>query len=414
MRATRCLIVLAALSAYLAAAPVADAAAPACFGKKVTIVGTRSWDSLKGTPGDDVIAGLGGGDTIRGLGGDDLICGGQGPDELYGGAGNDQIDGEGGDDWLIGGADDDVLAGGDGADEAWFDSAAAPVVADLAAGTATGEGSDTLSGIEDVSGSDFDDTLTGDATGNLLIGGAGNDVIDGSGGDDALVGGDGDDTLGGGDGEDSVLYILASDQVRADLTAGTATGEGSDTLSGIEDLFGSDYDDTLIGDAGPNVFYGGFAGDDTISGAGGDDALIGDFAFCFFLCLGEPGDDVLAGGDGFDSVTYVLAGWPIQASLAAGTVTGEGSDRLTGIEALEGSDYDDTITGDAGRNILVGADGYDRLDGGAETDTCVQGEDNVNCEVSVPFGSVMGDRTVVARLAPRMRGALIELVLRRT
>ena len=65
----------AGLLATLAAAPSAQAAAPECFGRRATIVGTPGPDSLTGTPGPDVIVGLGGADNIAGLGGDDLIGG---------------------------------------------------------------------------------------------------------------------------------------------------------------------------------------------------------------------------------------------------------------------------------------------------------------------------------------------------
>src|SRR5918999_5467696 len=85
----------------------AVAAAPTCFGKRATIVGTnrnkRERVELKGTPGNDVIVGLGGYDYIDARGGNDLICAGGGDDEVKGGPGNDEIRGEGDIDTASGG-----------------------------------------------------------------------------------------------------------------------------------------------------------------------------------------------------------------------------------------------------------------------------------------------------------------------
>ncbi len=64
--------------------------------------------------------------------------------------------------------------------------------------------------------------------------------------------------------------------VVADLSTGVATGDGTDTLVGIEDLDGTPGVDTLIGDAGPNRLFGR-AGNDSLSGLEEDDELIGGF-----------------------------------------------------------------------------------------------------------------------------------------
>jgi Ca2+-binding RTX toxin-like protein len=75
----------------------------------------------------------------------------------------------------------------------------------------------------------------------------------------------GNDTLDGGAGVDSASYGFAPSGVVVDLAAGTGTGNGSDTLIGIENLEGSFFADTVIGDLGPNVISGG-SGDDTVRG----------------------------------------------------------------------------------------------------------------------------------------------------
>jgi len=56
-----------------------------------------------------------------------------------------------------------------------------------------GAGSDTLTGFENLTGSQFNDTLTGSAGANTIIGGSGNDKIAGAGGADTLTGGVGAD-----------------------------------------------------------------------------------------------------------------------------------------------------------------------------------------------------------------------------
>jgi hypothetical protein len=226
------LLVVLATCAVFTLPQIASAAVPRCLGKRATIVGTARADLIKGTARVDVITGLGGSDVIKGLGGGDWICGGNGSDKLIGGdrgdallgeAGNDALSGGGGSDFFFGGPGNDTFNGGAGIDDtATYFLAPSGVQADLAAGTATGEGTDTLTGIEDLEGSRFDDTLTGDPSWNFFFPGGGNDIV-----------------VGGGDTRDRVDFFFSPDAVVVDLTAGTATGEGTDTLTGIGEVFGS-------------------------------------------------------------------------------------------------------------------------------------------------------------------------------
>ena len=71
----------------------ASAAAPRCFGRPATLVGTPGNDTLRGTAGNDVIVGLAGHDRIDGRGGNHRICAGPGRDTLRGGPGSDRLDG---------------------------------------------------------------------------------------------------------------------------------------------------------------------------------------------------------------------------------------------------------------------------------------------------------------------------------
>jgi len=194
-----------------------------CHGHPATIVGSSGPDLINGTGGADVIVGLGGDDTIDGGGGADVICGGPGADVLYGGIGNDRLYGEGGNDRLVPGPGTDSVQGGPKADIVDYSTSAGPVSVDLAAGTATGQGTDSIGSVKDVIGSDFDDVISGTGKGNRLEGGGGADTLSGRGGNDKLYGGGGNDTLLGGSGNDYLSGDGGSDSADG--------GPGSDTCS---------------------------------------------------------------------------------------------------------------------------------------------------------------------------------------
>ncbi|CAN5612809.1 hypothetical protein BH20CHL6_BH20CHL6_14420 [soil metagenome] len=172
-----------------------------CFGILVNRVGTAAGETLIGTSGADGIFGLGGNDRIEGRGGKDGLCGGVGNDTLLGQAGADRID------------------GGTGIDRASFAGSAARVIVNLSTspGTATGEGSDTITGVENVDGSRFNDSIRGNGLANDLRGLGGPDALVGLGGNDRLEGGTGNDSLNGGSGTDTCIG-----------------GTGSDTTTGCE------------------------------------------------------------------------------------------------------------------------------------------------------------------------------------
>lgn len=169
-----------------------------CSGLVATIFGTPGNDTITGTAGPDVIHGLAGNDTINGLGGNDIICGGPGNDKLSGGDGSDKLFGQDGNDILKGGAGNDRLTGGTGNDTADYAAAASAVTVNLSTGSATGEGTDVLNTVENITGSPYNDILTGNIAANVLKGLGGNDTLNSLGGNDKLYGGAGDDTLDGG------------------------------------------------------------------------------------------------------------------------------------------------------------------------------------------------------------------------
>jgi Ca2+-binding RTX toxin-like protein len=258
------LVILLSMTPLVVASP-AGAGTATCLGFEATIVGTSRSEVIRGTPGDDVIVGLGGNDVIRGRGGADTICGSRGRDRLVGGAATDVVSGDRGDDVVLGSGGNDLLLegpgddrtdGGPGGDEASFALAFNGVDVNLTTGTATGSGNDTLTRVEGLIGTIFDDVLTGNELANEFIPFDGNDTIDGAGGSDFLS------------------FLLSGNGVTASLEAGGAFGEGTDAFTDIENLIGSDSDDVLIGDAGDNQISG-FLGDDQLDGGDGVDVLDG-------------------------------------------------------------------------------------------------------------------------------------------
>ena len=220
--------------------------------------------------------------------------------------GNDTLDGGVGNDTLIGGTGADTLIGGSGIDTADYSSSANGVTVNLATNVNTGGDAqgDSLTGIENVTGSNYNDTLTGDGNDNTLSGGAGNDTLVGGAGNDALIGGAGNDTLVGGTGIDTADYSSATAGVTVNLAIASAQntiGAGTDTISGIENLTGARYNDTLAGNGNDNVITGDL-GNDTLTGGNGSDT--------FIYHVGD-GNDAVAGGNG--------ASWTDTINLHDGT-----------------------------------------------------------------------------------------------
>jgi Ca2+-binding RTX toxin-like protein len=264
------------------------------------------------------------------------------------GAGNETLEGGAGFDQLQGGAGNDRLDGGADIDSADYSEAASAVTVNLLTGRASGgAGNDTLVGIEDVHGSGHDDSLTGNTLANALHGGAGNDTLDAGEGDDRLMPDLGNDLVAGGPGSDTVDMSASSAALRVDLSAGTATGQGSDTLSGIEGVFTGSGNDTLIGDGNDNRFQPG------------------------------AGDDQVSGGDGIDTLYLDNASSAVTVNLATGRTTGgAGNDTLSGIETVVASSFNDTLTGSAQADQLVGGKGDDSIDGAAGGDLLFGGKGN--------------------------------------
>jgi Ca2+-binding RTX toxin-like protein len=162
------------------------------------IEGTDSTDYLWGSAKDDTMHGYAGNDLLYGQGGNDTIFGENGNDQLFGDFGNDRLDGGNDNDLLEGGAGADILIGGAGIDTASYLNSSGPVTVQLASGGSGADAQgDTYSGIENVIGSAYADTIIGDANDNRLEGGDGDDTIIGGSGRDVIIGGKGSDILWG-------------------------------------------------------------------------------------------------------------------------------------------------------------------------------------------------------------------------
>jgi Ca2+-binding RTX toxin-like protein len=328
-----------------------------CLGQAATIKGDAGDNTITGTRGIDVIVAGGGNDTVNGGGGNDIICGG---------AGDDHLDGQLGNDTLVGEADDDVLIGNVGVDTISYQTLIGGVVADLEQGTATTpDGTDTVSTVENVVGSNFSDRLVGDDGPNTLSALAGDDTLNGQ---------LGNDDLDGGTGVDAAAFDTINLGVNADLAGHTASGgQGSDGLAAIEDLTGSDAPDELRGDAGPNTIIGrGGAdvisagdGDDTLyPGAGADVPVEGEGGSDFVIMSSLDGDDIDGGVDVDTVIFSTLVTSELHVDLLSGDTSGDsGSAAITNFENVIGTEGVDFITGNAVANQLDGLDGNDTLDG---------------------------------------------------
>ena len=288
---------------------------------------------------------------------------------LLGGAGDDSLTGGDGDDVLKGGGGADTLRGGAGTDTATYDGSVAAVTVDLSAGTASGgdgEG-DTLTDIENVTGSDHDDVLSGDANANRLIGGLGEDRLHGGGGDDRLEGGAGDDvySFGRGGGRDTIRD--------EHLVGGTASQAGTaDTLYlggglGIADI--------VLKIVGGSLLIALKDPDDSSAAfdALADRVTIENWSNAFSKI------EAIAFGDGSRLdlkelvTTYNVTDGGAAVDPIAAMNAAHGATLPEGGNAYLGGAGDDRLTGGAGDDTLKGNAGADRIYGGAGTDTLYGG-----------------------------------------
>lgn len=290
--------------------------------------------TFNGNKSGNRISGTKKSDLINGLGGNDTLDGGDGADVLFGGVG---------DDILIGGLGSDTLYGGTGIDLADFSSSSNALNINLLSGTATGQGNDRLFDIENIVGSRFNDTIVGNDVTNVIRGGRGNDVID------------------GGGGLDWADYTKANAPVTVNLANGTASGgDGSDALAAIEGVLGSAFADSFIGSATNDRF------------------------------MGNAGADTIDGAVGYDFAEYRTAVTAVTVNLVTGNVSGGDTDYLLNIEGIVGSDFNDALTGNTGRNHFMGGLGNDTIVGGGGNDRVDYSEAKGSVNVNLVSGTATG------------------------
>ena len=340
------------------------------------VIGSGSGDTLIGDSDANILRGLGGSDTIKGGDGDDTLDGGAGGDKLEGDAGTDT---------------------------ASYASASDGVTVDLSGGNgSTGDArGDTYDSIEKYEGSEFDDTF---------IAGKSEDDIDGNA------------HKGHGD---TVSYIKSDKGVTVDLSSPDQGDEGEgyekgDMLNGIENIIGSNHDDTLTALSIGSIITSG-RGNDTLNGGDGDDILNGGRGVdvfnggpvdgggmdTFVFAPGDGGDDEINGftagdGDGHDQID--LSAFKSIASMDDLTISQLGSDaeidlpnggeiRLNEVDkdgltadnfifytkkisGTQGDHFNNEINGSSGDNALYGEQGNDTINGGRGDDEIYGGEDN--------------------------------------
>jgi Ca2+-binding RTX toxin-like protein len=366
-------------------------------------------EDVDGSAYNDTIYGNDSKNIIKGLAGSDTLDGRGGGDELYGGSGYDI---------LFSGSGDDYLDGGEDTDTVNYKNATNGVIVRLDKPDgdehddyATGYGTDKLKNIEDVSGSNFADTIYGSNSTNYIMG------MDG---DDKIISGRGYDFIDGGVGSDWISYYIDDYDDRGTnpnymediqgitVTMGndfvmlkeTSTDRLIDLIKDIEQVSGTKGSDYIWGDSSDEIFWG-HEGNDNLRGNNGADILYGGTGDDFLL----PGahQDHTDGGEGvdflhlyYDRLKNKTEQWlrldesgTVQYSTNSGGSWTDGYDttsggvntavNVEGIYASSGADHiignskdnrfeghngDDEIYGEGGDDFIRGGNGADTLDGG--------------------------------------------------
>jgi len=340
-------------------------------------VSAEATTRVSGTANADTVAGSSAADVMVGLNGDDSLSGNDGDDTLIGGAGND------------------TLTGGNGFDTADYSGASSAITVDLSAGTATGEGTDSLATIERVVGSVFADDLTGGANADWLEGGNGNDTLAGAAGVDHLYGQAGNDMLTGGDGDDQLWGGLGNDRLDGNAGGDALYGEAGDDIlifdanDAVVDG-GTGTDSLWIADAAVDFVHGGAPSVSGIeilditnatTGAAGHTSLTLDWASVRAMSedsnqlwiKADAGDSVsltdfgqwttsTSGSDTLYSQNGVIVRIATAATVVDATPTGSGT-------SLLGTEGSNTLTGGNSNDTLMPLGGADTINGGTGTDT---------------------------------------------
>lgn len=480
-------------------------------------------DILHGDHGPNIIYGMDGADEIHGHGGDDILYGnhpdnpesallpyfpGFEADKIYGGDGNDILYGHGDDDLLDGEAGSDTLYGGTGNDHLIDLDTASPDYLDGADGhdRISADYSSSIAGLTFIVGQENGQIFpNGDEyhhmeTLGTFLTGSGNDIIrlaatlepeafdktiDTGAGNDLVVAdsresypghGGTRDALHGGPGIDTLSFEQSVGGVTADLTTNATGGHAAEmTISGFENLIGSDFDDTLTGTTVTEFILGRAGNDhlisltpghtDLLDGGEGYDRISADYSgqtspihfivgqensltfpnggqylsmetlgsfltgsgddiirladspeperFNKFIDAGPGNDQVVAdsrhvygasgrsndslhGGGGIDTISFENSIAGVTVNLSNNTVAGAATGMIiSGFENIIGSNSKDLLIGDAGDNFFYPlwhrgpGDGWiDEIQGGNGIDTLVV--DFTNDDLAHVHGVIMG------------------------
>jgi serralysin len=220
--------------------------------------------------------------------------------------------------------------------------------------------------IENASGGNGNDRITGNGIANVIYGNDGRDTLIGNQGDDRLIGGDDNDTLSGGSGIDTAYYTQSRTAITARLESGYIKGIGYDKVSSIENVYSGSGNDSLVGNSAVNRLESG-SGNDTLDGRSGADRMAG----------GNGNDRYYIDNSGDRAVEYASQGYDKVYATRTVTVEMVGSNieeiRLTGTATanLMGNNLANRLAGNSGSNTIDGGLGSDIITGGSGADTFV-------------------------------------------
>lgn len=394
--------------------------------ERIVFFGSEGADLVRANDFADVLSGGGGADELYGNGGDDELYGDRGSIDPAGRSGNDALNGGAGNDLLNGGLGDDLLDGGEGSDTVKYDNAARVDLRSLDQAQNTGTaGVDILRSIENLTGSRFADSFSGDDQANRLEDDeGGNDVFNGRGGNDVIALSRSTNRftnaagvsqfstaaslveLNGGDGNDTILFEGRTRYIdRASLMSGGAGddvitaigmraatidgGEGNDRITvdgrGSEDGgyritlgAGSDTLGLRYLTASTETLSAGIVVTDFLAGIDGDVVDIGSLLTSNLFLVGPgAGNPFLSG---HLRLTQTDAGTLLEVdrdgggnefitllTMAGVTTSSLAAFNLSFVTGL-GTPGADTLGGTAGFDRLLGQAGDDQLDGGAGSD----------------------------------------------
>lgn len=241
---------------------------------------------------------------------------------------------------------------------------------------------DTLKNIENIDGTDLNDTLLGDEGDNHLRAFSGDNKINSRGGNDTIEVGDGNNTIYAASGNNKVFVGNGNNRITVgDGDNIIRIGNGQNTIktgAGKNRIEMQDGNNTIEMGVGDELVYLG-SGSNKLNMGAGDDAII--------LKKISSWNNELDGGAGFDIVNYSAltmtgnaASQGIYVDLAAGYATtiepSTSHDKLQNIEAIIGTQYADMLYGDDEDNLLDGWLGTDTMNGRGGNDKLYGGTDN--------------------------------------